>query len=68
MPEQKVADLKNASISQDGDDLVIRINTKGETKESRSGQSNLICTTSGNLPLAVGGKILKLSMNLFDPK
>jgi hypothetical protein len=56
---------RNVSIEMQGDILVIRCDTNAASVESKSGKSEVVGSTNGNV--AVPGTDLKLGLNLYRP-
>jgi len=48
-----------------GDELVIRVNLKGSTQISKSGKSDIIATTSGNIPIQTQDGPVVLGLNVY---
>ena len=48
--------------------LTLVIDTKKRLRDAKSGKSELVATTSGNKPMACGGKIVYMSLNAFEYK
>lgn len=57
----------NVSMEVDGSTLVITIELDDVTKvRSKSGKSNLVATTGGNIPVP-GKPDLRIGVNLYEP-
>ena len=59
----------NVDVSQDGDDIVIRVNCKKEFGASKSGKSTTIASTLGNKVFATsGGDQVTIGLNVYKPR
>lgn len=56
---------RNVTMEMQGDILVIRCDTSAAGTESKSGKSEVIGSTNGNV--AVQGTDLKIGVNLYRP-
>lgn len=56
---------RNVSVELDGNMLIIRCDIGAESVESKSGKSEVVGSTNGNI--AVPGTDLKLGLNLYRP-
>ncbi len=56
---------RNVTITLEGDILVIRADVTAASVESKSGKSEVVASTNGNV--AVPGTDLKLGLNLYRP-
>ena len=58
--------MENVEVTQDGDTLVLKIDTSKRLRDSKTGKTTLVATTGGNHQIT--GTNLKLGLNLFVPK
>lgn len=56
---------RNVTVELEGDILVIRCEISADTSTSKSGKSEVVGSTNGNV--AVPGTDLKLGLNLYRP-
>ncbi len=65
----KMAGATNVDVSQDGDELIIRVNIKEEHGSSKSGKSMIIASTLGNKMFATkDGEQVTIGLNIYKPK
>lgn len=66
-PSALAGDLigRNVTVELSGDILTIRCDTSAASVESKSGKSEVVGSTNGNV--AVPGTDLKLGLNLYRP-
>ncbi len=58
--------MRNITAAVKGNILTLTIDLKAETKPSKSGSSNVVATTAGNVPVE-GTDGLKLGLNAYFP-
>ena len=58
--------MTNVSMRIDGDDLVILVNLKERHGKSKSGKTEIIATTSGNVT-APDNPHVKIGLNVYTP-
>ena len=51
-----------------GDELIIKVNLKGSTQISKSGKSDIIATTSGNVPIDTPAGPVVLGLNVYKKR
>jgi hypothetical protein len=57
--------MKNVSIEQKGNELIIKVDTSKEFGLSKSGKTTIIASTEGNQSLAVGDQVVYIGLNVY---
>jgi hypothetical protein len=58
--------MQNVNMKVEGDELVIRINLKAPRVPSKTGKSDIIATTAGNV--GIQGGAIKVGVNVYAPR
>ena len=66
-PALTLGDNIVATRDNEAGTLTLTIDTNVDGTPSASGKSMLVATTKGNQALAVGDRVLKIGLNLYEP-
>lgn len=57
--------MKNVSMKQDGDKLVIEVDLTKDFGKSRSGKTTIIASTEGNQSVPHGENVVYVGLNVY---
>jgi hypothetical protein len=56
---------ENITLEEKGDMVIITMNHKKDLGLTKSGKNTKIASTNGNIPVSIGGKVVRLGINFF---